>query len=550
MISENQNRLPKDNIFFELSQDYQHFRSLFTNQTQDFSFEKTKDAQLQMFLQAFELVAQQIKASLDPLASDMPVQLMSSFFPTLYAPLPPLAIVQFSNNSDLRIPPKTSLFLEHSASTTLAVHNIYPVQVVPLELSHVEFTNERDCLHFIEFELTNQNNEVSTLAQMDLESLPVYVANRAKASFLFDFIFLQGQKISFSFYADGQEQCFETTIFSCLDIMGFGLQDMASKLDTRFESVLCLLKDFFAYPEKFMFFSINFLQEMRAIPFQKLKIRIETLSLKQIQRQFGKEDFELFCSPVVQVDCEDSIVCSLESYFHKTAPIVSEASQCTQVSFANSANLFLNSGYCVDVPHILDGNFQQDSLGFSSYPLSYGDDSVFYFNLINLVPVDDPRNVGIEIETTTTNEYLSDQVPLGNCSFIYSSKKLPVKIVSKFSKIDIRSSFGDSFYLFLSFAGSNLSFQKDLLHFFDIKKKSGNVRIPYDTEKIVNAFASISFLRKEHREFQDGRFNSVIKKLIEIVFNDTSHEGASQYSIYKLIIQTENFSKLISKVSV
>ncbi|MES2614653.1 MAG: hypothetical protein V4591_04475, partial [Bdellovibrionota bacterium] len=258
-------------------------------------------------------------------------------------------------------------------------------------------------------------------------------------------------------------------------------------------------------------------------------------------------DFALFCSPVINLNPNDDVMTSYDSYSKLDICFGPNATQYTDLGFAQSASLFWKDGSFAPLPVALDikKHSAKDSTGFIFYPLKKNNESYFHIGVLNALESTEKMQSFVQIQAPTFNSYLSEKVKPGFGEFIYDDKNYSLQLLTKFNKISIQNSFYDSFYVFLFFTNKKISFTRELLDFFQLKNSSDK-NAAYDVEKIYSSIQHLNLKLKKVYEFKDGSREILFKTLVHLHLHEKASEGLSQFLISKLILQVDQFNKSFS----
>lgn len=297
----------------------------------------SEDPHVSRMVQSFALISGQIKQLLNDNFSELPSALLDLLYPHYLAPIPSCAIAHFQPEKDL-----TNLKTV-SAGRSIEVHfqqnshvcyftTVYDTDLLPIELSLAKLSAvSKETEHLFEksdgrsvLKLTLQTyDKALNFNQLGFKKLRFFIkAPNVSAYQLYDLLFCHALEL-FGYADADNKQLFQVPSANCLKPVGFEKSETMLNYTARSSLGYSLLTEFFAFPEKFLFFDICFTESM-AQSLSSNKINLYIMFNKREERlepYVNKNYLSLHCSPMINLFKKNAEPILLD-YAHSEYPII------------------------------------------------------------------------------------------------------------------------------------------------------------------------------------------------------------------------------------
>lgn len=220
------------------------------------------DPQVQRLIESFAFQTARIQHDLENEFPQISTALLDTLFPFFNQPMPSTSVARFSmeagNDAAIEIPRHAALYSESLDGEAVFFRTAYDVQLWPVEVAHVEFASPEN------FNIDGDLDRIGTVLQLKLrdrsgemfdrvDRLRFYLsADLNTAHTLYELIFTETQRIKLNWYTDGASLAGDATV------RPVGFEENESLLPTlgHSDSTYRLLAEYFACPEKFLFFDV------------------------------------------------------------------------------------------------------------------------------------------------------------------------------------------------------------------------------------------------------------------------------------------------------
>lgn len=309
---------------------YEQELSLFVKQSQAFAAaypkvagrlmmtgESVEDPHVERLIQAFSLISARIHKKLDDGYEDFTSALFEVLYPSYLKPFPSCSIASFEHGMKLHQLTDSITADRGTMLSTQTYHGVscrfktaYPVQLLPLQLSRLEFkissaeetyqyTNASLKFHFsILSEGFNKEKFFQQPLRLFLDAPPFSVAR------LRDTILDQATVVRV-----GSSQKAMSQITNPFSMVGFLPQDSLLPLEDHSHHAYRLICEYFSFSEKFNFLDLDLAQLRHVIQSNtkdfvvEMRFRLDVNESKYIKAfsQLNEKNIKLFCTPVINL---------------------------------------------------------------------------------------------------------------------------------------------------------------------------------------------------------------------------------------------------------
>jgi type VI secretion system protein ImpG len=275
---------------------------------------RCEDPHVERLIQAFAMIAARIRNKLDDEFPELTDALLQVLYPHYLAPLPSFSIVQFVIDPDQgkltgghRIERGQMLLSQAVGGSPCRFRTGYPVTLWPLEVTGARFDTP-DQLNpppgaaaVIRLELKCLGG--TQFSELELDTLRFFLNAEAPLAFeLYELLFCNLRQVQVR--ATGAEKTPTQVVLPPESVRAVGFDSEEGLLPYTARSFLGyrLLQEYFAYPEKFLFFDLSGLRRAASMGFGD---RVELLFFinkgPRLERPLNADTFRLGCAPVINL---------------------------------------------------------------------------------------------------------------------------------------------------------------------------------------------------------------------------------------------------------
>ncbi len=395
----------------------------------------TKDPHVERLIQAVAFLSARVRHKLDDEFPEITNALLSVLYPHYLAPIPSLAIAQFAPDpfqgkltSGHLLKQGTLLYTTQSINETQCTFRTsYPVTLWPLEVTAAQF-DAPDHLGpglkaeaVLRLELRCMGD--TTFAEFEkFDHLRFFLhGERSLPYVLYELLFNNVREVHLR---SGQDQkslpSFKLAWPDCLRPVGFETEEDMFPYPTRSFSGYRLLQEYFAFPQKFLFFDLYGLDRAAQAGFKE---RLEILFFldRNPRLDISKEHFALGCTPIVNLFEQLTEPIALNQFHteYRVVPDVRRQSA-TEVyaieevlSFSPDSQEPLAFQPFYSFKHAVDRIHQRTFWYASRRPSQWDDGTDVYLSFVNFDFAPSlPAGETIVIRATCTNRDLPSKLPL------------------------------------------------------------------------------------------------------------------------------------------
>ncbi len=284
--------------------------------------EQCEDPHVERLIEAFAFLTARIHRRLDDEYPEITEAFLQTLYPHYIRPIPAITIVAMEMD-DTKPALTTSYAIErHQQIVTPPINGepcrfrtAYAVELLPLRLEHVQLQLTQASPHLrrqmdayaaltLDF-ATLGNLPVSSFAP---DKLRLFIdAEPPLAHFIYELLFWKCLRVDVS-DANDDAAIFHSLKPACVRPVGFAEDEALLDYDSRSLPGYRLLTEYFAYPEKFLFFDVTELgAATKTLNGQTLRLRFWLDNVRETNRyqrfidQIGAQHFKLFCTPAINL---------------------------------------------------------------------------------------------------------------------------------------------------------------------------------------------------------------------------------------------------------
>jgi len=268
------------------------------------------DPHVERLIESFAFLTARIQRDIESQFPEITTALLGVLYPHLLNPIPSMAIARFEVDPDQMhltsgylIEKHTPLFAQTSQGLTCRFRTCYPVTLWPLEVIYAGFESTAQ-FDFIDAARAPAVLRLklrcrgAKLQELELKRLRFYLnADRALANALYELLFCQVYRVAI-LPQDHLQQPIYLPEESILPV-GFGLEEEMLPYPRHAHPAYRLLQEYFAFPEKFLFFDLDNVYTGASNDILDILIL-----LNQIPREhlvIDKQTFCLGCAPIINL---------------------------------------------------------------------------------------------------------------------------------------------------------------------------------------------------------------------------------------------------------
>lgn len=276
--------------------------------------EKCEDPHVERLIQAFAFLTARIRLKLDDEFPEITEALLNVLYPHYLAPLPSMSIVQFVLDPDQgnltsghRIPQGARLYSQAVNGSPCRFRTCYPVTLWPLEVAKAQFeapdkiSRAPKAAAALRLEIRCLGG--ATFSELALDSLRFFLQGENQLVYaLYELLFNNVCQVQFRSLTRQQDVAPIILPPRCLRAVGFDPDEGLLPYTPRSFLGYRLLQEYFAFPEKFLFFDVYELDRATRAKFRDgVEIWIFLDKPPRLEQPVGADTFRLGCAPIVNL---------------------------------------------------------------------------------------------------------------------------------------------------------------------------------------------------------------------------------------------------------
>lgn len=285
----------------------------------------SEDPHVERMIEAFAFLTARIRLKLDDEFPELTEALLNTLYPHYLAPIPSLSIVQFVADLEqgqlttgFSIPEQTPLFTREVNGTPCRFRTSYPVTLWPVEIADARFQTapfgndlrppprSANSPALVRLDLQTASN--TSFAELKLEELRFFLSGEEQTVHsLYELLLNHATEILIRPKGVVGAKGFVLPA-SCLRSVGFSRDEGLLPYGNQSFLGYRLLTEYFAFPQKFMFFDLTGLSETASEAFrQECEIFIFlNRSENNLASRVSAETFRLGCTPIINLFSHDT----------------------------------------------------------------------------------------------------------------------------------------------------------------------------------------------------------------------------------------------------
>jgi type VI secretion system protein ImpG len=276
--------------------------------------DKSEDPHIERLIQAFAFLAARVHHKIDDEYPEITESLLNVLYPHYLAPIPSMSVVQFVLDPDqgkltggYEIAKGAALYSQAAGGAPCRFRTCYPVTLWPIEVAAAGLDapdrygpSPNSAVSVLRLELRGLGG--TKLSELDLDRLRFFLHGEGPlVHSLYESIFTNVREVRLRNPVAKQTGP-RVLSARCLQPVGFGTGEGMLPYGARSFLGYRLLHEYFAFPEKFLFFDLLDLNRAaRADAADQLEVLIFLDRIPQLEQPITKDTFRLGCAPVVNL---------------------------------------------------------------------------------------------------------------------------------------------------------------------------------------------------------------------------------------------------------
>ncbi len=285
----------------------------------ELSDKESSDPHTERLLESFAFLTARLSQEIDNRFPESASALLQVLYPHLVNPIPSMAIAHFQidpskgkTTKPYTIDKHTSLYSYAAEDVACRFSTVYPVTLWPLELTHVDFVHNNHVRKgdhsasgqtwYLKLSLKAFGD--ATIASLNMDELVFHIKGERQLTYMiYESLFAQPSADLYA-HVPGDDHFAKLPKGSVMQ-MGFLPHEMTLPIPPHGTHAFLLMQEFFHFPEKFMFFKLSNLGDMK----KHLNLATNTLELyvslsdigTLLDKNVTKKNFLLGCTPIVNL---------------------------------------------------------------------------------------------------------------------------------------------------------------------------------------------------------------------------------------------------------
>jgi type VI secretion system protein ImpG len=279
------------------------------------SGDAVEDPHVSRLIEAFSFINARLRMKLDDEFPELSESLLGLLYPHYLAPMPSLSIVEMTPQSSLgammTVPARSKVTTEAVGGETAEFRTGYDVELWPIEIAHASLCglplaappNRRAAAATSALRLTLRClNPNQTFVDLGVDRLRFYIHGEARtAQILYELIL--GGCLSIALADTAVDEKAVILERSAIRAVGLNRQEVLLPMEAGSEPGYVMLSEYFAFPEKFLFFDITGLSAktlMHAGSTLEIFLYFDRYD-PALEGVVTAQDFRLFCTPIINL---------------------------------------------------------------------------------------------------------------------------------------------------------------------------------------------------------------------------------------------------------
>lgn len=274
---------------------------------------KCEDPHVERLLEAFAFLTARIQRKLDDELPEISESLLNILYPHYLNPIPSMSIVQFVPDptqakltSGHRIPRGSTVYSQEVDGTPCRFRTAYDVTLWPLEVASARvempdrFAPRSGATRVLRLELRCVG---TTFSELKLDRLRFFLHGESSLVYsLYESLFNHVAQVQLQPVGEAGRTPGIVLSLSCLQPAGFDAAESVLPYGPRSFPGYRLLQEYFAFPEKFLFFDVSDLQRTARTEFgDRVELVIYLDHAPRLEQPVNAEVFRLGCTPIINL---------------------------------------------------------------------------------------------------------------------------------------------------------------------------------------------------------------------------------------------------------
>lgn len=280
--------------------------------------DKCEDPHIERLIEAFAFLTARTRLKIDDELPEITESFISTLYPHLLAPIPSMSIVQMVANQDqsnlnngYKVPQGTTIFTRPVQGFSCKFRSCYDVTIWPLEIISASIDsptpiNSKGKWAKASLRINLQCQNELSFSQLEVDKLRFYIdGDNHLVYYLYELIFNQANSLEIHSTNKRKNSSDNNVIKLSIDNIkpvGFELDESILPFKANSFVGYRLLSEYFAFPEKFLFFDITGLEKVDKNKIgNQFSIVINLENVIPPNQPLDENTFRLGCSPIINL---------------------------------------------------------------------------------------------------------------------------------------------------------------------------------------------------------------------------------------------------------
>lgn len=280
----------------------------------DLSGVESSDPHVERLLQSFAFLTARLQRDVDDLYPQIATALLETLYPQFISPLPSYAIAKFAQDDTAgkltkkyTLPKGTPLFTHTTDDEICYFQTGFDLDLYPLMTTKVEIVSSRPLAEFPYSWQTSRVLKITlrslagSLGRMELESLRFHiVGDSVIQKNIYESLFVHDAEIGIVYGSEENPEKVDMPRKNRIKAIGFSDEEALLPFPSHGHPGYHLLQEYFAYPQKFMFFEILDLENSSTSEEMTLYISLSDHA-RLASNDIDVQNFQLGCVPIINL---------------------------------------------------------------------------------------------------------------------------------------------------------------------------------------------------------------------------------------------------------
>ncbi|NMM44351.1 type VI secretion system baseplate subunit TssF [Rhodospirillaceae bacterium KN72] len=277
----------------------------------DIGGSESPDPHVERLIESFAFLTGRIQQNIDAEFPQIPQALLGILYPQFTQPIPSISIAQFNVDSlrgkltdGYELPKGSEVFATAPNGMTCRFRSVYPVTLWPIEIDEAaiestdryDFLDDRVDVHSVlRLRIRTQADALSTLG---MDSLRLHLhGDKVVSDALYELLFVNAKGVAL--IADGRRDAPTILPGNPIRQVGFERDEAVIPVPDHGQPAYHLLREYFTFPEKFLYFDIDGLSKARAEKTLDILILLQGAPPRSLSVE--PDMFRPFTTPIVNL---------------------------------------------------------------------------------------------------------------------------------------------------------------------------------------------------------------------------------------------------------